>query len=221
MTTHAAPRIALDPSRIAAGAGAITLNTALLMLLLVPVAVPPAIELVRPEVIDYVLIRPKPPETPPEIVEVRRPTRDRPAPRPVEQPAPRPSLETATEAEPGDVVVPPGEGADPVGDTTGPIGDPAAGPPLEGAHLEYASAPPPPYPRRALREGLTGVVMLQVLVDVDGRPLEVSIKRSSGHRELDAAARRQVLSRWTFRPAVRDGRPVQAIGVVPVEFRLD
>ena len=35
-------------------------------------------------------------------------------------------------------------------------------------------------------------MLLQVLVDVDGRPLEVTVSRSSGHRELDEAARLQV-----------------------------
>jgi protein TonB len=60
-----------------------------------------------------------------------------------------------------------------------------------------------------------------VLVDVDGRPLEVTIQRSSGNRDLDAAARRQVLRKWTFRPAMKDGRAVQAIGIVPIDFNLD
>ena len=68
-----------------------------------------------------------------------------------------------------------------------------AGPPLPGVTLEYADAPAPAYPRDALREGVEGVVMLQVLVDVDGRPLQVDIQRSSGDRRLDNAARKQVL----------------------------
>ncbi|MBA2238954.1 MAG: energy transducer TonB, partial [Lysobacter sp.] len=63
-------------------------------------------------------------------------------------------------------------------------------------------------------------VLLQVLVDTDGKPLQVEVARSSGHRSLDRAARRHVLARWMFRPAIQDGRPVQAIGLVPVEFAL-
>jgi protein TonB len=86
--------------------------------------------------------------------------------------------------------------------------------------LEYARTPAPAYPPDAARRGLEGVVMLQVLVDVDGRPLEVHIHRSSGHRILDQAAARHVLRHWTFRPAVKDGVPVQAIGIVPIEFTL-
>ena len=59
-----------------------------------------------------------------------------------------------------------------------------------------------------------------MLVDVDGKPLQVSIHRSSGNRELDRAAQQHILRRWTFRPAMRDGRAVQAIGLVPIDFKL-
>jgi protein TonB len=93
--------------------------------------------------------------------------------------------------------------------------------PLHGVSLEYLQAPAPAYPREALRDGVQGTVMLQVLVDVDGRPLDVQVQHSSGNRLLDNAARRQVLERWTFRPAMKDGRAVQAIGFVPIAFNLD
>ena len=87
--------------------------------------------------------------------------------------------------------------------------------------LQYLSAPAPEFPRAALRMRIEGTVMLQVLVDVDGRPLRVSVQQGSGDRRLDAAARAQVLGHWRFRPAMRDGRAVQAIGLVPIVFRLD
>jgi protein TonB len=67
---------------------------------------------------------------------------------------------------------------------------------------------------------MEGTVILQVLVGSDGRALEVRVHQGSGHRLLDDAARRQVLRHWRFRPAMQDGRAVQAIGLVPVEFRL-
>jgi protein TonB len=86
--------------------------------------------------------------------------------------------------------------------------------------LEYADAPAPAYPRDALRDGVEGVVMLQVLVDVDGRPLSVDVQRSSGDRRLDNAARKQVLQHWRFRAAMKDGRAVQAVGLVPIAFNL-
>jgi protein TonB len=102
------------------------------------------------------------------------------------------------------------------GDTVAPVVGPVA-----GVQLEYAQAPAPSYPRDALRDAIEGTVMLRVLVDVDGRPLDVQIEHSSGNRSLDRAAREQVLQRWRFRPAMQNGHAVQAIGLVPVDFRLN
>lgn len=56
---------------------------------------------------------------------------------------------------------------------------------------------------------------------VDGRPLDVQIQHSSGHRQLDEAARRHVLKHWTFRSAMQAGQAVQARGLVPIAFSLD
>ena len=104
---------------------------------------------------------------------------------------------------------------------TGPVGDiaPIATGPAP-VQLEYRSAPAPTYPKMAMKRGLTGTVLLQVLVGIDGRPLEVTVAQSSGHRELDEAARTQVLKRWSFQPATKEGKAVQAIGMVPIEFAL-
>ncbi len=48
--------------------------------------------------------------------------------------------------------------------------------------------------------------MLRVLVGTDGRPAEVSVQTSSGHRALDLAARSQVLRSWRFQPAMQNGQ---------------
>ena len=92
--------------------------------------------------------------------------------------------------------------------------------PVAASHLEYVTAPAPKYPREAVREGAQGTVMLRVLVDTDGTPLEVSIDKSSGNKSLDREARQHVLKNWRFRPAMRDGVPVQAYGLVPIDFSL-
>ena len=86
--------------------------------------------------------------------------------------------------------------------------------------LEYLSAPPPKYPRGALSRRIEGTVLLQVLVGIDGRPLDVTVSQSSGNRELDEAARSQILKRWSFRPAMKNGQAVQALGLVPIAFNL-
>lgn len=97
--------------------------------------------------------------------------------------------------------------------TTGPTGD-------SDATIAYETATPPPYPLQALRTGTQGTVMLKVLVDQSGKPVQVVIARSSGSRVLDDAARAHVLAAWRFHPATRDGHTVQTWALVPVKFSL-
>jgi protein TonB len=105
-------------------------------------------------------------------------------------------------------------------DTTGPIKPDIAPQPVE-ASLNPIAAPAPTYPRDALRDGITGKVELELLVGVDGSVLEVRVVHSSGNRQLDNAAREQVLRNWRFQPAMRNGIAVQALGRVPIVFTLD
>ncbi|MGJ7904077.1 energy transducer TonB [Lysobacter sp. 1R34A] len=210
----------LDGTRIAANAGAIAFNAAMLMLMLVPLSAPRL--LVSPDEpiipIEFrkkeVLVEPPPP--PPRLVEVvRKPQQQQPIVQPQVQPVEAPPVVVDNpDPQPMDFA-----GAETVARATPQID---LGPQtLTGAVLQSLKNPPPSYPPQAVREGLTGVVELEILVGVDGKPLEVSIVRSSGHRLLDQAARKVVLSRWTFQPAMSNGQPVQARGRVPIEFKLD
>lgn len=209
-----------DPVRVVGIAGALLLNGAALMLMLAPLGRPDAPPAPPTSLQgEWFEPRPLPPPPPPELVPVQRAVTP---PAAVAQ-ARRVAVPAPTVAAPPLVdggTLP----ADPLPVTdTGPAGvdtRPEAGP-ATGLQLAYAEASAPPYPRDALRSGHQGTVVLRVLVGVDGRPLEVSVESGSGYRALDEAARRHVLRHWRFQPAVRDGRPVQAIGVVPVEFRLD
>lgn len=204
-----------DGGRIAAGAGAIALHVVLLMLVLVPMELPSLTpEPVRlPDVQWVQREQPKPIERVPIEKAVPAPV---PQPAPVlEQPAPVTPFVPVVEVQAGDIAVAPSEPvANTPAESIGPV------PVMTGAALRYAAAPPPPYPAKAVRAGLEGTVLLEVLVDTDGRPLEVTIARGSGHRELDRAALRHVQEHWRFQPALRDGRPVQAIGLVPIGFSL-
>ena len=206
----------LDFTRISAEAGAIAINGAALLLLLAPLnmAVVPA--MTPPDVHIYEQIKPKenpkPPE-PPKKVEVVKPAPTAPAVQPQKIDVPQPPV--FLDAQPNDLPAQP--------DVVAKV-DPGLGntitQPLAGAHLEYEAAPPPRYPIEAIRGSLTGTVVLRVLVDIDGRPIDVQVETSSGHRVLDAAARKQVLGKWRFKPAIENGRAVQAIGLVPVAFNL-
>lgn len=206
-----------DPSRIFALSTAIALHLLALMLLLIPLsrrALPPVAEAPAPRWVLPITV-----PTPPVPVSIDQ----HPTPTPPSVPV-HPNVPITPVADPA-----------PVFDTAGFAlpADPApadglvhssstdAGPVAVGTSLQYLRAPAPAYPRVALLDHLQGTVLLQVRVDVEGRPVAVDIARSSGHRVLDQAARQQVLQRWRFRPALQDGRAVEAIGLVPVAFRLE
>lgn len=215
-----------DPIRVLGYSTAILVNACALALLLAPLSFPESAPAPRQDTGPLLVFptEPRPilaPAAPPQV----QPPRPAPA-------ASRPQT-ASTAPTPAPVVV--DDGILPMTvelpvagaiDRPGPATDPAAigsATPVPGPaamRLEYTHAPAPAYPRDALRRGAEGTVLLQVLVGTDGRPLEVGISQSSGHRDLDAAARRHVLAHWRFRPAHRDGHPVQALGLVPIAFSL-
>ena len=96
--------------------------------------------------------------------------------------------------------------------------EPVATTPIE-ASLAYRSAPLS-YPAQAVRQHMFGTVLLRVLVDERGKPIEVTVERSSGYALLDRSARAQVLAGWRFQPASVDGHAVRAWAKVPVSFDL-
>lgn len=205
-----------DVRRIAAYAGAIALNITLLMLVSLPMQEGPPLpvrQIDGPVIQAYDIPKEKP--IPP-VVPIRPhlPTPQNVPVEPVRTQTPTTPVDVPVLVDNGsEAYVPPVDA--PVDTTTQVTG------PVTGMSLEYASAPAPGYPRDALREGITGTVLLEVLVDVDGNPLKVTIHHSSGNRELDRAAQQQVLKRWHFRPASRNGVAVQAIGIVPIDFKLN
>jgi len=207
-----------DAKRIAGMAAAIVLNAGLLMLLMVPMRAPPGIALPdRDPDLQWVLPKTETPPTPPIVpVEHHR--------TPSTHPMTRQAVDTTQPVAPVTVDHDPMQSDASAHEQPFEKAQPPetvdSRDPLPGVRLEYADAPAPAYPRDALRDGAEGTVLLQVLVDVDGRPLRVDIQRSSGDRRLDIAARRQVLQYWRFRPAMKDGRATQAIGLVPIDFHL-
>jgi len=80
--------------------------------------------------------------------------------------------------------------------------------------------PPPRYPYASRAAGEEGRVVLRVRVSAEGRPLDVAIKESSGHRRLDRAALHAVED-WRFTPARHLGRPIDSTIAVPITFKLE
>lgn len=75
----------------------------------------------------------------------------------------------------------------------------------------------PIYPPIAQRKGIEGSIMLQVLVEPDGRVTDIFVLKSIP--ELDAAAVAAV-KEWRFRPAMAKGTPVRCWVTMPVRFKL-
>jgi protein TonB len=78
----------------------------------------------------------------------------------------------------------------------------------------------PNYPPTSRRLGETGVVMLQILVDEEGRVTNAKVAKSSGFQRLDDAAVKHVTRAWRFTPGTRDGKPAAMWLTVPVRFVL-
>jgi protein TonB len=61
--------------------------------------------------------------------------------------------------------------------------------------------------------------LLRVRVGTDGSVGAVLVERSSGHPDLDEAAREAVAT-WRFEPARRRGVPVELWILLPIRFTL-
>ena len=75
----------------------------------------------------------------------------------------------------------------------------------------------PAYPAEALAQGLRGIVILDLLIDAQGRVASTSVVRSvPGLDEAAIAAARQ----WEYEPTRVDGKPVSVRLTVPITFTL-
>ncbi len=78
--------------------------------------------------------------------------------------------------------------------------------------------PEPEYSDDARRARLTGEVLVQLIIDENGRTRDFKIVRSLG-LGLDEEALKAV-QKWRFKPAMKDGKPVAIVGEVYVGFHL-
>lgn len=79
--------------------------------------------------------------------------------------------------------------------------------------------PPPDYPDSARRRGLEGEALVEFIVLPDGTCGEVRLVECSGSPRFGEAAVSAV-RKWRYRPAVRDGKAVEAVVRVRFVFRL-
>lgn len=74
--------------------------------------------------------------------------------------------------------------------------------------IQFNSCAKPEYPAAALAEARTGVVHLMFKVSDSGKVEESRIAKSSGHRDLDTAAR-EAISKCAFNPTLIDGKAIE------------
>jgi serine/threonine-protein kinase len=74
------------------------------------------------------------------------------------------------------------------------------------------------YPAAARRDGISGSVLLQAVVNAAGQPTAVNVVRGI-RPDLDQAAK-EALSKWRFQPGTADGKPVESRVNVEISFNL-
>ncbi|HEU4669257.1 MAG TPA: energy transducer TonB [Dyella sp.] len=203
-----------DQLRVAALSAAIAFNLVVLVAAMRPLAPHFTAPAPVPKTLAIRWHEPPPPLPPqPPVLDVKPlPVPVPPAPVTRVKPAPV-APPVVTPIEDGNVQAPP-----PTAPTLAPPTNTVTAAPIE-ASLAYRRAPLN-LPAQAVRQRMQGTVLLRVLVDEQGKPIEVRIEQSSGYTLLDRSARSQVLDGWSFQPAMVDGKPVRAWARVPVTFDL-
>lgn len=104
---------------------------------------------------------------------------------------------------------------------TGDEGEGGAAAPgaLQMAYPRYQLNNPPPYPFLARKRNQQGTVILQVLVNGDGRVDDLTVDVSSGFSMLDRAAIAAVRE-WVFEPGKKGNLSIPMRVKVPVIFKL-
>jgi periplasmic protein TonB len=156
------------------------------------------------------VVEPPPPDLPPPVFPVEAP----PPPPPQQPEKPKPPPPKPVQKRPPTPQAP----VEPQPQQAAPAA-PAAPKTVSASQLGYVVPPNPIYPARSRKAGEQGNVMVRVLIDVTGRPAQVSLQTSSGHPELDQSALSAVRAAQ-FRPYAEGGLTQAVWVLVPINFVL-
>lgn len=212
----------VKPTRVnPAGLGAaIMVNAAVLAALLTAT---PVVKKVAPSIIEiFTPVEPKPPEPLPELPKPQPDTASETALRVepvIDVPTPT-NLPIITLGDAPVIDLDPVPGNGDAGLENGPV-TPVA-PVLTDATIDprYMRDFQPAYPPSKIRLEETGRVTVRVLVGTNGRVLQVQPVGSPDAQFLEAT-RKQALSKWRFKPATRDGVPIEVWRQISVRFELN
>ena len=77
----------------------------------------------------------------------------------------------------------------------------------------------PQYPRQAARDGIEGVVVLEIVVNPDGTVRSARVVSAKPRGYFEAAAV-NAARKGKFKPKIVDGKAVESVGTYPMEFKL-
>ena len=77
----------------------------------------------------------------------------------------------------------------------------------------------PRYPKRAMKDGISGKVILKVLISADGSVLKIKVVKAEPRGIFEEAAVNAV-SNWKFDPAIYNGQAVKMWVKQPVVFKI-
>ena len=176
-----------------------------------PLDEPPPLPEVKPPPPELATaVEPPPPDLPPPVFPVEAPP-PKPPPQPEKPKPPPPKPVQKRPAAPQAPVDAQPQQAAPAA--------PAAPKTVSASQLGYVVPPNPIYPARARKAGEQGNAVVRVLIDVTGRPAQVSLQTSSGHPELDQSAISAVRAAQ-FRPYAEGGLAQAVWVLVPINFVL-
>lgn len=103
---------------------------------------------------------------------------------------------------------------------TGVTGGAGIGSMQEGDPIPVATIPPQ-YPREALMQGIEGWVRIEFTIMPDGSVADARVVDAEPRRGIFDREALRAISRWRFRPEVRDGQAVEAPGRrVTIDFTM-
>lgn len=76
-----------------------------------------------------------------------------------------------------------------------------------------------PYPESERKSGAEGWVLVNLMIDPEGKPYEMAVADSTGNPVFEKAALAQV-AKWRFEPATMNGKPIDASSSVKLQFQL-
>lgn len=185
---------------------------------------PPEPEVPKPQPKE---VTPKPQ---PVLVPIPDPTPYEPEPLQKDEVLDTPKVmdEVAADLNIGDITAPPGQGRGVAGTGTGQSSGegPAAGAGDGVYTLGSGVTNPvlvtqtiPSYTDEAIKAKAQGVVLLQAIIRRDGSVTDFKVLRGLGYG-LEEKAIEEIATNWKFRPGTLNGRPVDVLATIEVQFNL-